>query len=407
MKIFIVNSGSSSIKFQLIEMDGETVLASGLVERIGEEKGVVSCILRPGTDSQEKVKRLEKVEDHSKGMRLAVEVLTDPASGVISGKDDIAAIGHRVVHGGEDFHRPTLITAEVLKAIEKNVALAPLHNPANLDGIRVAGELFPGVRQIAVFDTAFHQSIPPKAYHYALPSRLYEQEKIRRYGFHGTSHQYVAEECAKQMKKSPAELNLITVHLGNGCSMCAVEKGRSIDTSLGFTPLEGLVMGTRSGDVDPAIHLFLARNCGMDLESIDDMLNKQSGLKGLCGMNDMRDIHEQIAAGNKRALLALEVQTYRNRKYIGAFMAVLGRVDAIVFTAGIGENDSIVRAKSLEKMECFGVELDPRRNDQRVSEPVLLSSDNSRVQVWGIPTNEELAIARASQAVLAEEKACL
>ncbi|WP_457576710.1 acetate kinase, partial [Desulfomarina sp.] len=381
----------------------ETVLASGLVERIGEEKGVVSCALRPGTDSQAKVKRLEKVEDHSKGMRLAVEVLTNPVNGVISAKDDIEAIGHRVVHGGEDFHSPTLITTEVLKAIENNVALAPLHNPANLDGIRVAGELFPGVKQIAVFDTAFHQSIPPKAYHYALPFELYEKERIRRYGFHGTSHQYVAEECAKQMNRSPEDLNLITVHLGNGCSMCAVEKGRSVDISLGFTPLEGLVMGTRSGDVDPAIHLFLARNCGMDIRHIDDMLNKESGLKGLCGMNDMRDIHEQIAAGNKRAFLALEVQTYRNRKYIGAFMAVLGRVDAIVFTAGIGENDGIVRAKSLEKMEHFGIELDPQRNDQRVRKPVLLSSDSSRVQVWGIPTNEELAIARASKAVLTGE----
>lgn len=406
MKILIVNSGSSSIKFQLIDMDGEKVLASGLVERIGEEKGVVSCTLRSETGLKAKVERSEKVEDHSKGMRLVVDVLTDPADGVISGKDSIEAIGHRVVHGGEDFHSPTLITAEVLEAIENNVALAPLHNPANLDGIRVAGELFPGVKQIAVFDTAFHQSIPPKAYHYALPSELYEKEKIRRYGFHGTSHQYVAQECAKQMKRSLTELNLITVHLGNGCSMCAIERGLSVDTSLGLTPLEGLVMGTRSGDVDPAIHFFLARNCGMDIERIDDMLNKESGLKGLCGMNDMRDIHEQIAAGNKRARLALEVQTYRNRKYIGAFMAVLGRVDAIVFTAGIGENDSIVRAKSLEKMEHFGVELDPQRNGQRVREPILLSSDSSRVQVWGIPTNEELAIARASKAVLTGGEVC-
>ena len=403
MKILIVNSGSSSIKFQLMEMVGETVLASGIVERIGEETAVVSCTFRPGTDSPVKVKRIEQVENHVKGMRLVVDVLTDSINGVISGKDDIEVIGHRVVHGGEDFHSPTLITDDVLKAIEKNMALAPLHNPANLDGIRVAGELFPGIKQVAVFDTAFHQSIPPKAYHYALPSELYEKEKIRRYGFHGTSHQYVAGECAKAMKRSPAELNLITVHLGNGCSMCAIEGGRSVDTSLGFTPLEGLVMGTRSGDVDPAIHVFLARNCGMDMERIDEMLNKESGLKGLCGMNDMRDIHERIALGNEQAILALEVQTYRNRKYLGAFMAVLGRVDAIVFTGGIGENDSIVRAKSLEKMEYFGVELDPQRNDQRVREPVLLSRDGSRIQVWGIPTNEELAIARASKAVLTGE----
>jgi acetate kinase len=403
VKILIINSGSSSIKFQLIDMGEEAVLASGLVERIGEVKGTVSCTLRPDTDLQLKVEKREKVEDHAMGMRLAVDILTDPENGVISGKSDIDGIGHRVVHGGEDFHSPTLITGDVLAAIENNAVLAPLHNPANLDGIRVAGELFPGVRQIAVFDTAFHQSIPPRAYHYALPYELYENERIRRYGFHGTSHQYVAEECARQLGRPLSELNMITVHLGNGCSMCAIEEGRSIDTSLGFTPLEGLVMGTRSGDIDPAIHMFLVRNCGMAIETIDNMLNKKSGLKGLCGLNDMRDIHDRIAAGDEKARLALEVQTYRNRKYIGAFMAVLGRVDAIVFTAGIGENDHVVREKSLEGLQLFGVEIDPQRNNQRVKKPVLLSSDKSGIQVWGIPTNEELAIARASKAVLEED----
>lgn len=403
MKILVINSGSSSIKFQLLDMQDESVLASGLVERIGEAEGLVKCTLRPGTDRETALKKAEVVPDHTAGMRLAVELLTAPGQGVIADRAEISAVGHRVVHGGEDFHRPTVIDAAVMAAIEKNVPLAPLHNPANIDGIRVARELFEGVPQVAVFDTAFHQSIPPHAYHYALPYELYERERIRRYGFHGTSHKYVAGECARLMGRDPATFNVITIHLGNGCSMTAVQNGRSVDTSLGFTPLEGLVMGTRSGDVDPAIHAFLARNCHMDIEAIDRLLNKESGLKGLCGMNDMRDIHAAIAGGDERAKLALEVQTYRNRKYIGAFMAVLGRVDAIVFTAGIGENDDVVREKSLAGLEPFGVVLDREVNGRRMKQPTLLSSPESRVQVWVIPTNEELAIARETRTVIAGE----
>ncbi len=400
MKILVINSGSSSIKFQLFEMADESVLASGLIERIGEKKGHIKCILHPETGKERIIKRVELIVDHKSGMHRAVDILTDPDSGVISNSSDISAVGHRVVHGGETFHQPTPITDDVLAAIEKNIPLAPLHNPPNLDGILVARDLFPGAAQIAVFDTAFHQSIPPHAYHYALPYELYEKQRIRKYGFHGTSHKYVASECASQMGKLLEDLNLIPIHLGNGCSMTAIKNGRSVDTTLGLTPLEGLVMGTRSGDVDPAVHAYLARNCGMDIDSIDMMLNKESGLKGLCGMNDMRDIHDQIAAGNERARLALEVQTYRNRKYVGAYLAVLGRVDAIVFTAGIGENDGVVRAKTLEGLEPFGIILDPVVNNQRVREPLLLSSTESRIQVWGIPTNEELAIAREAKIVL-------
>lgn len=400
MKILVINSGSSSIKFQLLDMKDESVLASGLVERIGELEGHIKCTIRPGAESELVIKKTRAIADHTSGMRLAVELLTDKEQGVISGRAAIGAIGHRVVHGGEDFHRPTVIDTEVLAAVKKNIPLAPLHNPANLDGIRVAQELFPGVPQVAVFDTAFHQTIPPHAYHYAIPFELYEQQRVRRYGFHGTSHKYVAGECARVMGRPLSGLNLITIHLGNGCSMTAVKNGQSVDTSLGLTPLEGLVMGTRSGDVDPAIHAFLARNCNMDIEEIDSLLNKDSGLKGLCGLNDMRDIHEAIAAGDQRARLALDVQTYRNKKYVGAFMAVLGRVDGIVFTAGIGENDEVVRAKSLEGLEPFGVELDMQANDQRIKLPTLLSTPASRVQVWGIPTNEELAIAREAQTVL-------
>ncbi len=280
------------------------------------------------------------------------------------------------------------------QCLEKNIPLAPLHNPANIDGIKVAQELFAHAPQVAVFDTAFHQTIPPHAYHYAIPFELYEKERIRRYGFHGTSHKFVAGECAKLMGKKLEESNLITVHLGNGASITAIEKGKSIDTTMGLTPLEGLVMGTRSGDLDPAIHAYLARNCNMSIEEIDTLLNKKSGLKGLCGMNDMRDIHAAIEKGDKQAELALGVQTYRNKKYIGAYMAVLGKVDAIIFTAGIGENDNIARELSIAGLENFGIVLDKEINNQRVKKPTLLSTRESAVQIWGIPTNEELAIAR-------------
>ena len=402
MKILVINSGSSSIKFQLLDMADEQVLASGLVERIGEAEGLIKCTLRPGGKDELVVKNTAVVSDHATGMRMAVELLSDPQRGVIVERSDIDAIGHRVVHGGEDFHQPTLISGDVLAAIEKNIALAPLHNPANLDGIRVAQELFAGVPQVAIFDTAFHQTIPPHAYHYALPYELYEQHRVRRYGFHGTSHKFVASECAVLMGKPLEELNLISIHLGNGCSMTAIKNGESVDTTLGLTPLEGLVMGTRSGDVDPAIHAFLARNCNMDIDAIDNMLNKESGLKGLCGLNDMRDIHDAIADGNKRAKLALDVQTYRNKKYVGAYMAVLGRVDAIIFTAGIGENDEFVREMTLRGLEPFGIAMDLEVNNQRIKKPTLLSTQESRVQIWGIPTNEELAIAREAKAVLAK-----
>lgn len=400
MKILVINSGSSSIKFQLLQMEDESVLASGLVERIGEEEGLLKCTFMPDSDAEQVAKIQESIADHNKGMMLAVNLLSDSKYGVLSGKDDIGAVGHRVVHGGEDFHQPAIVTDEIMAAIEKNIPLAPLHNPANIDGIRVAQELFPGVPQVTVFDTAFHQTIPPHAYHYALPYELYEKERIRRYGFHGTSHKFVASECAKLMGKPLHELNIISIHLGNGCSMTAIKNGESIDTTLGLTPLEGLVMGTRSGDVDPAIHAFLSRNCGMDIDAIDSMLNKESGLKGLCGLNDMRDIHGAIENGDERAKLALDVQTYRNKKYVGAYMASLGHVDAIIFTAGIGENDEIVRAKSVEGLENFGVEMDLEVNNQRVKKPTLLSTSSSRVQIWGIPTNEELAIARETKALV-------
>ncbi|MBI9079704.1 MAG: acetate kinase [Pseudodesulfovibrio sp.] len=403
MKVLVINSGSSSIKYQLIDTKTETVIVNGLVERIGEEKGILTNKTFPDTDAQTVTKMEKTIADHNAGMRLAIDLIVDPEKGVIKDKSEIDAVGHRVVHGGEGFSEPILITSEVISAIEDTVPLAPLHNPGNLDGIRVSMELFPGVPQVVVFDTAFHQTLPPHAYMYALPYELYEKYRVRRYGFHGTSHKFVASECARVMDRNFEEFNCITIHLGNGCSMAAVENGKSVDTSFGLTPLEGLVMGTRSGDVDPAVCAFLHRNKGMSVEEIDTMLNKESGLKGLCGMNDMRDIHAGIANGNERAKLALDVQTYRTRKYIGSYMAVLGRVDAIVFTAGIGENDDVVRRKSVKGLECFGVKIDEVVNAQRVKEPLRVSTDDSSVQIWVIPTNEELAIARATKSILSEK----
>ena len=400
MNVLIINSGSSSIKYQVLDMATETVLAVGLVERIGEGVGRLKNTVRPETDAHETVLE-QPIADHRQGMELAIGLLTDPAQGVLRDGAAIGAVGHRVVHGGEDFSGSMRITPQVIEALERNIPLAPLHNPANLDGIRVAMEIFPDLPQVAVFDTAFHQTMPPRAFLYAIPYELYEQDRVRRYGFHGTSHRFVAGECARLLGRPLAQCNLITVHLGNGCSMTAIENGVSIDTSLGMTPLEGLVMGTRSGDVDPALHLFLKQNKGMELEAIDDLLNKESGLKGLCGMNDMRDIHRAAEAGDRRAALALEVQTYRNRKYLGAYMAVLGRVDAIVFTAGIGENDAVVRAESLRGLEHLGVVLDPELNSARSREARCISREASRVQVFVIPTNEELAIGRETVAVVA------
>lgn len=400
VKILVVNSGSSSIKLELLEVMAEVKLGAVAMERIGTTRSSAKCTIYGEAGKSEHTVEVA-IPDHRHGMKLGIEMLTDSPQKIIEDAQDIAAIGHRVVHGGEQFCHSTIIDKEVLAAIEENSSLAPLHNPANLEGIRITQELFPGVPQVAVFDTAFHQTIPPHAFHYALPRRFYEKHKVRRYGFHGTSHRYVAGECAKAMGRPLADLNLITIHLGNGCSMAAIEGGKSVDCSLGFTPLEGLVMGTRSGDIDPAIHAYLAKACGMTIEEIDSMLNTEAGLKGLCGYNDMRDIHQAIAAGDRNAELALAVQTYRTKRYLGSFMAVLGRLDGIVFTAGIGENDKVVRARSLAGLENFGIELDGAANTGRVEKPTLLSTKTSNVQVWVIPTNEELAIAREAKQLVA------
>lgn len=400
MKILVINSGSSSIKYQLLDMDTERVLVTGLVERIGEDHGTLSNTTNPGTEEEMLTRRAPTIPDHKSGMRLVVEQLIHGQHGVVNDTSEIHAVAHRVVHGGEYFQQPVLITDKVIEAIEMNVSLAPLHNPANLDGIRVAMELFSDVPQVAVFDTAFHQTIPPHAFLYALPYELYEKDRIRRYGFHGTSHKFVAGECARLLDKPLEECNLITLHLGNGCSMTAVKNGHSVDTSLGMTPLEGLVMGTRCGDVDPALHAILHRNKGMDIEDIDAMLNRQSGLKGICGMNDMRDIHAACQKGDEMAQLAFDMFVYRIKKYIGMYFAVLGRVDAVVFTAGIGENDTEVREGALLGLEGLGVVLDRAANRRHPGDWMRISTPESRVAALVVRTNEELEIARQAVQVL-------
>ncbi len=400
MKILVINCGSSSLKYRLFDMTTSTALASGLIERIGESKGLLTHTNRPGTDEEAKTLREEPIADHEAGMRLAQEIMADPETGIVATSSGIRAVGHRVVHGGEAFRSSAQITPEVLAAIEKTIPLAPLHNPANLVGIRVAQELFPDATQVAVFDTAFHQTMPAHAYHYALPYEYYEELGVRRYGFHGTSHKFVAGQAAGMLDRSFGELNLVTAHLGSGASICAIEKGRSIDTSMGMTPLGGVMMGTRGGDLDPGALLFIADQKGYSVAEIDRVLQKESGLKGICGSNDMRDIHARAAEGDEHARLALDMFVYRIRHYIGAYFFVLGKVDALVFTAGIGEHDPLIREKCCEGLESFGVLLDCEKNQTGRGQAREIGSPDSPVKILVIPTNEELEIARQTVEVL-------
>ena len=390
MKVLVINCGSSSIKFELFSMPKEEVLAKGIVEKIGEEVGRLKC----RTNGLDQVTE-EPIPDHGVGLRMIVRALSDSQNGELEGPGEIGAVGHRVVHGGEALARTTLITDEVVKTLEDHVELAPLHNPPNLLGIAVAREVFPGVPQVAVFDTAFHQTMPEHAYLYPVPFELYEEHRVRRYGFHGTSHRYVAERAAQILGKPLEETNLITAHLGNGASITAIEGGRSVDTSMGMTPLEGLVMGTRCGDVDPALMPTLARITGKPMEEIDRIFNKKSGMLGLTGIsNDMRTLEEAAEAGNERADLALRIYCYRLKKYIGAYTAALGRVDALVFTGGVGENSDVVRQRSLDGLENLGFSLDLEKNAGTRGMEVDLSGPDSRARVLVVPTYEELMIAR-------------
>ncbi len=388
MKLLVVNCGSSSIKYQFYEMPQKRVISRGIVERIGQRGAALEH------QYADEVRRLEgEIADHEEGMALILETLTG-SDGVLGDVGEIGAVGHRVVHGGEEFTGSELITPEVIASIERFSGLAPLHNPPNLTGIRAAMQEMPGVPQVACFDTAFHATIPEVAYTYALPYRLYEKYGIRRYGFHGTSHRYVARRAAELLGLGKYEVNCITAHLGNGCSMTAVSEGRSVDTSMGLTPLEGLVMGTRSGDFDPAILFFLADR-GHDVNALNKLCNRDSGLLGISGeSNDMRTLVEQAESGNKRARLAIDVFCYRLKKYIGMYAAVLGRVDAVVFTGGIGENAHQVRAAACQGLELLGIAVDPQRNRQTVARREgIISTPDSRTRVLVIPTDEEAAIA--------------
>lgn len=393
MKVLVVNAGSSSLKYKVLEMAKETEVCSGLVERIGLSDAKLTHKVDPGSPGEKNISISENFADHTEAIEQVAELLLGESTGVIQNPDDLIAIGHRVAHGGEQFSENCIVDEQVLAGIEDNIQLAPLHNPANLAGIKAAMKLFPETPSVAVFDTQFSKDLPPYAYRYAVPEEFYTEYKVRRYGFHGTSHRFVSNRLAKLMGKDPDEINHIVCHLGNGSSMTAVKGGVCIDTSMGMTPTAGLIMGTRSGDIDPSLHKYLADCVGLTLDEIDKRLNKKSGLSGICGMSDMRDIHEGIAEGDEKAKLALLMLGYSIKKYIGAYHAALGRLDAIVFTAGIGENDPEVRRLALDGLAPMGIELDVEVNDGRFKEPKNISSSESRVDVWVIPTNEELEIA--------------
>ena len=398
MIVFVVNCGSSSIKYQLINMNGEKVLAKGLIERIGMD----GSVLKHTPEGKYTVDINIDVPDHNFGIKLAVDALVNPDYGVIKSMSEIDAVGHRVVHGGERFSDSVLVTPDVLegiaacikKIIRNYIPLSPLHNPAGLAGIEDAENIFPGIPNIGVFDTEFHQTMPEKAYLYGLPYELYVKYGVRRYGFHGTSHKYVAQEAARMVGGEVSDYRIITCHLGNGSSVAAVKYGKSIDTSMGYTPLDGLVMGTRSGEIDPAIIPFLIVKENMDAEQIDEYLNRRSGVLGISGLSsDFRDLESAAHRGDERSQLAIDVFAYRVKKYIGAYTAAMGGVDAIVFTAGLGENSSSMREKICEGLEYLGTGIDPVKNKVRGKNQEI-SIDGAKVKIFVVPTNEELVIAR-------------
>jgi len=403
MLVLVVNAGSSSLKYQLIDMSNETVLAKGIAERIGEKGSNGSALTHQAVVMAEPKVIQTEIPDHNVAMRLVFDALTNPDTGVVKDVSQIGAVGHRVVHGGESFSDSVIIDDDVIDTVARLSLLAPLHNPPNLMGVEAAMRLLPKVPHVAVFDTAFHHSIPRHAYIYALPYELYQQRGVRRYGFHGTSHKYVSSRAIELLASQGVDRDssrIITCHLGNGVSMTAVQGGKSVDTSMGLTPLEGLVMGTRSGDVDPGILIFMLKELAYTVDDVDNVLNKKSGLLGISGIgNDMRDIESEASAGHKRSQLALDVFCYRVRKYIGAYAAAMGGLDALVFTAGIGENSPGVRAQCCEGLGFLGVEVDPEKNKNAKGE-CDISKTGTPVRVYIIPTNEELAIARETVRVV-------
>ncbi|MDR1555098.1 MAG: acetate kinase [Campylobacteraceae bacterium] len=390
MKILVINSGSSSIKFQLFSMKESKVIAFGLIEQIGEPTGKIKM---GSLHHEEPITKTLHIKNHEEGIEIISSFLVDEK--IIKSLDELDGVGHRVVHGGT-IRETKIIDENIIKAIENFSSLAPLHNPPALAGIKATISKAPHVPQVAVFDTAFHQTMPQYAYMYALPYELYERLHIRRYGFHGTSHHFVATQAAKELKKPLRQCNLITLHLGNGASVAAIKNGKCIDTSMGLSPLEGLVMGTRSGDIDPAILFFLEREEGLSIKELDILLNKKSGLKGICDTNDLREIKVKIKDGDERAKLAFDIFCYRIKKYIGAYSAILGRVDALVFTGGIGENAVSVRQKICSELGIFGISINKKQSEKR-GVLVHFESKKSAVKLFVIPTNEELAIAKQTQ----------
>ncbi len=389
MKIFILNSGSSSIKYQLILMPEKKVIAKGIVEKIGLEG---SAIIHKANEME--IRFEKKIGDHTEGIKTVFEILTNDEAGSIKSVDEIEAVGHRVVHGGEDFSGSVIIDDEVIKALVKNIDLAPLHNPPNLEGIYAINKLLPDVPQVGVFDTAFHQTMPPHSYMYALPYRLYEDFKIRRYGFHGTSHKYVSHRACEVLGLDINKIKIITCHLGNGSSIAAVKNGKSVDTSMGLTPNEGLIMGTRTGDIDAGAVLFIMDKEKLDLNGMNKLINKESGVLGISGISpDMRELEDAAVKGNERAKLALDMFHYRIRKYIGAYTAAMGGVDLIIFTGGIGENADTSREQICKNMEYMGLKFDNQKNKGLRSKEELINSEDSKVMVMVVPTDEEMAIA--------------
>ncbi|MDD4690778.1 MAG: acetate kinase [Eubacterium aggregans] len=389
MNVLVINCGSSSLKYQMLDMDTEAVLAKGLAERIGIEGSVVTH--QPA--GKDKVKFQRPMETHKEALDIIMKALVDPTCGVLKSLDEIDAVGHRTVHGAETFASSVIIDDEVIAKMEDCSELAPLHNPANLIGIRACQEVLPGIPMVGVFDTAFHQTMPPEAYVYPLPYEMYEKYRVRKYGFHGTSHRFVSTEAAKLLGEDIKNLKLISCHLGNGASIAAVRFGKSVDTSMGMTPLAGLMMGTRCGDIDPAI-IFYLREQGFSREAIDKMLNNESGVLGISGISsDFRDVEAAANAGNERAILALKIFHYRVRTTIGAYVAAMDGVDGIIFTAGLGENSSIDRAEICNGLKYLGITLDKEKNSKR-GEPMVITTPESRTKVMVIPTNEELMIAR-------------
>lgn len=397
MQVLVINSGSSSIKYQLLNPVSATVMASGLVSRIGEELPDYTVTIEHHSDGKQ-FDHTGAIADHAEGLR-AVFGLFERSGHDLTGAH-LSAVGHRVVHGGEVFYEPTLITDEVVAAIDALSMLAPLHNPANVTGIRSAREMLPDVPQVAVFDTAFFHGLPDAAKTYAIDAEIAAAHGVRRYGFHGTSHEYVSGRVSQLLGGDPATHNQIVLHLGNGASASAIRGGRAIDTSMGLTPLEGLVMGTRSGDIDPGIAMHLARTAGLNVDGIDELLNRNSGIKGMSGVNDFRALFAKIDAGDQAARLAYDVYIHRLRHYIGAYMVDLGRVDAITFTAGVGENSAPVRIDALAGLQRFGIEVDQTANNAKSQEARFISTPDSAVKVLVVPTDEELAIARAATALV-------